>query len=103
MPQRQWQELFHDNKESECDLDTPPDFIKLADAFGFEALRCEKPEDVGAVLAEMMAIDRPVLVNMVVARNENVFPMIPAGAAHNDIVLGPGQKTKVDDANMVMA
>ena len=100
---RQWQELFHDNKESECDLDAPPDFLKLADAFGFVALSCENPADVDDALAEMMKIDRPVFLNMAVNRNENVFPMIPGGAAHNDIVLGPNQKADVDDGNLMMA
>ncbi len=51
----------------------------------------------------MLKIDRPVLLNMAVARNENVFPMIPGGAAHNEIVLGPNHKTDVDDGNMMMA
>ncbi|MDA0240978.1 MAG: biosynthetic-type acetolactate synthase large subunit [Proteobacteria bacterium] len=100
---RQWQELFHQNLESECDLNAPPDFMKLADAFGFVALRADKPSEVDDVLAEMMALDRPVLVNMAVSRDENVFPMIPGGAAHNEIVLGPNQTADMDDDNMMMA
>ena len=100
---RQWQELFHKNLESECDLNAPPDFLKLADAFGFVALSAVKPSEVDDVLTEMMALDRPVLVNMMVSRDENVFPMIPGGAAHNEIVLGPNQKAPTDDANMLVA
>ena len=101
---RQWQELFHSNHESECDLAHRADYIKLAEAFGFTAIYCDSVDDVDVTLAKMLAIDGPVFVNMVVDRRENVFPMIPAGAAHNEIVLGSNQKMKTtDDRNNVMA
>ena len=101
---RQWQELFHDNHESECDLSGGPDFLKLAEAFGFTALSASDPADVDGAIEEMLSIDGPVFLNMPVDRNENVFPMIPAGAAHNEIVLGPNQKLKMaDDRDNVMA
>jgi acetolactate synthase-1/2/3 large subunit len=101
---RQWQELFHSNHESECDLANRADFIKLAEAFGFTALYCDSVDDVDATLAKMLTTDGPVFVNMVVDRRENVFPMIPSGAPHNEIVLGPNQKLKtIDDRNNVMA
>jgi acetolactate synthase I/II/III large subunit len=101
---RQWQELFHDNNESECDLSEGPDYIKLAEAFGFSALECKKPDDVDATIKEMLEIDGPVFVLMHTDRMENVFPMIPSGAAHNEIVLGPNQKmATADDKDNVMA
>ena len=101
---RQWQELFHNNHESECDLSEGPNFIGLAEAFGFTAVQVTNPADVTAGIEQMLSSEGPFFLNMVVDRNENVFPMIPAGAAHNDIVLGPNQKLKiVDDKNNVMA
>ncbi len=86
---RQWQELFHDNNESECDLSGGPDYNKLAEAMGFTALECHNPEDVDATYKQMIEIDGPVFVLMHTDRDENVFPMIPSGAAHNEIVLAP--------------
>ena len=101
---RQWQELFHDNHESECDLSGGPDFIGLAEAFGFTAIQVTDPAEVDAGIENMLRTDGPVFLNMAVDRNENVFPMIPAGAAHNEIVLGPNQKMgMVDDKDNVMA
>ena len=101
---RQWQELFHDNHESECDLSGGPNFIGLAEAFGFTAIQVTDPAEVDAGIEKMLETDGPVFLNMAVDRNENVFPMIPAGAAHNEIVLGPNQKLgMVDDKDNVMA
>ena len=101
---RQWQELFHDNHESECDLSGGPDFIALATAFGFSAYQIDKPNDVESGINELLKTPGPAFLNITVDRNENVFPMIPAGAAHNEIVLGPNQKLKVvDDKHNVMA
>lgn len=101
---RQWQELFHENNESECDLSNGPNFPMLAEAMGFTALECEKADDVDATFKEMLAIDGPVFVLMHTDRMENVFPMIPSGAAHNEIVLGPNQKPATqDDKDNVMA
>ena len=101
---RQWQELFHDNHESECDLSGGPNFIGLAEAFGFAAIQVTDPAEVDAGIEKMLETDGPVFLNMAVDRNENVFPMIPAGAAHNEIVLGPNQKLgMVDDKDNVMA
>ena len=101
---RQWQELFHDNHESECDLSGGPDFIKLAEAFGFSALQINDPADVETGIKHMLETPGPVFLNMAVDRNECVFPMIPSGAAHNEIVLGPNHEMKtMDDKANVMA
>jgi acetolactate synthase-1/2/3 large subunit len=101
---RQWQELFHDNHESECDLSGGPDFIGLAEAFGFKAIQVTDPDEVCSGIEKMLTTKGPVFLNIEVDRNENVFPMIPAGAPHNEIVLGPNQNLKtVDDKSNVMA
>jgi acetolactate synthase I/II/III large subunit len=89
---RQWQELLHGGRYSESYTASLPDFVKLADAFGAVGLRASKPEDVDRVITEMLAVDRPVIVDMVVDQMENCFPMIPSGAAHNEMLLGPEDK-----------
>lgn len=86
---RQWQEMFHGCRYSESYMDSLPDFVKLAEAYGMLGLRCLKLEDVDKTIKEMMAYKGPVIVDMVVDQNENVYPMIPAGAAHYELVLGP--------------
>jgi acetolactate synthase I/II/III large subunit len=89
---RQWQEMFHGCRYSESYMDSLPDFVKLAEAYGIAGLRCEKLADVDKTIKDMMAIKGPVLVDMMVDQNENVYPMIPAGAAHYELVLGPDEK-----------
>ena len=88
---RQWQEMFHGSRYSESYMDSLPDFVKLAEAYGMAGLRCEKPSDVDKTIKEMLAIKGPVLVDMMVDQNENVYPMIPAGAAHYELVLGASE------------
>lgn len=94
---RQWQELFHGNRHSESYMDALPDFVKLAQAFGMEGLRCSKPSDVDDTLKEMLKIKGPVIVDMLVDRSENVYPMIPAGAAHCDMRLKPEDSVSIDE------
>ena len=90
---RQWQEMFHGSRYSESYMDSLPDFVKLAEAYGMVGLRCEKPADVDATIKKMIATPGPVIVDMMVDQNENVYPMIPAGAAHYELVLGPDDKS----------
>jgi len=85
---RQWQEMFHGSRFSESYMESLPDFVKLAEAYGIKGLRCDKIENVDATIKEMLAHKGPVLVDMLVDQNENVYPMIPAGAAHYELVLG---------------
>lgn len=86
---RQWQNLFYNNRYSYSCLECQPDFLKLAESYGCPAFRAEKPEDVEPILREAMKIkDLPVLMDFVVDREENVFPMVPAGAALNEMILG---------------
>jgi acetolactate synthase I/II/III large subunit len=89
---RQWQELLHGGRYSESYTASLPDFVKLADAFGAVGMRATKPDDVDRVIKEMLAIDKAVIVDMVVDQMENCFPMIPSGAAHNEMLLGPADK-----------
>jgi len=100
---RQWQELFHENNESECDLSNGPDYNKLAEAMGFKALECSKPDNVEKTIVKMLDVEGPVFVLMHTDRMENVFPMIPSGAAHNEIVLSPSSNAiALDEKNKVM-
>jgi acetolactate synthase-1/2/3 large subunit len=86
---RQWQELLHGNRLSESYSAALPDFVKLAESFHAVGLRAEKVEDLDRVIAEMIAVDKPVIADICVDQKENVFPMIPSGAAHNEMLLGP--------------
>ncbi len=85
---RQWQELFHEERYSQTDLsETNPDFVKLAEAYHCVGMRASKPEEVDDVLEKAFAInDRPVLVEFLVVREEMVFPMVPAGAATDEMI-----------------
>ena len=88
---RQWQDLLHGSRYSESYSEALPDFVKLAESFHAVGLRAETVDDLDRVIAEMLAIDRPVIADIQVDQMENVFPMIPSGAAHNEMLLGPGQ------------
>ena len=101
---RQWQELFHGNRHSESYMDSLPDFVKLAEAFGAIGLRAEKVSELDDLIKEMISSDRPVIADVVVDRAENVYPMIPAGAAHNEIKLGPnaGDDIEGSEEGMVL-
>jgi acetolactate synthase-1/2/3 large subunit len=86
---RQWQEMFHGGRYSESYMDSLPDFVKLAEAYGIKGLRASKVSEVDSTIKAMLEHDGPVIVDMMVDQTENVYPMIPAGAAHNEILLGP--------------
>ncbi|HEU5048349.1 MAG TPA: acetolactate synthase 3 large subunit [Rickettsiales bacterium] len=86
---RQWQEMFHGERYSESYMESLPDFVKLAEAYKIKGLRASTVNEVDKVIKEMLSTKGPVLVDMIVEKAENVYPMIPAGAAHNEIVLGP--------------
>jgi acetolactate synthase-1/2/3 large subunit len=89
---RQWQELLHGNRYSESYSEALPDFVKLAESFHAVGLRAETVDDLDRVIAEMIAVDKPVIADICVDQKENVFPMIPSGAAHNEMLLGPEHK-----------
>ena len=83
---RQWQELFYGKRYSQVDLEVRPDFVKLADAFGAVGLRAERPGDVKPVIEKAVGTPGPVIVDLLCAREENCFPIIPAGCAIKDII-----------------
>ena len=83
---RQWQQLFFERRYSSVHLENP-DFIKIADGFGVKGKKITKPEEVDDAIAEMLAYDGPYLLHVMVEKEENVFPMVPSGAAVSDIIL----------------
>jgi len=101
---RQWQELLHGSRYSQTYMESLPDFVKLADAFGGVGLRAEKADQLDDVIKEMIAIDRPVIADIMVDKAENCFPMIPSGAAHNEMLLGPEDKAEkpISEEGMVL-
>ncbi len=85
---RQWQELFWDSRYSSVDLEASPDFVKLAEAYGAHAIRCFEPSLVQAALEEAMSItDRPTVLDFRIAKEENVYPMIPSGGTIAQMVV----------------
>jgi acetolactate synthase-1/2/3 large subunit len=89
---RQWQELMHGGRYSESYSAALPDFVKLAEAFHCVGLRASKVSELDDVIKEMIKVDKPVVADIVVDQKENCFPMIPSGAAHNEMLLGPEDK-----------
>jgi acetolactate synthase-1/2/3 large subunit len=89
---RQWQELLHGGRYSESYSAGLPDFIKLAESYGMTGLRATEPGQVDDVIKQMLETPGPVIVDMVVSKEENCFPMIPGGAAHNEILLGANDR-----------
>ncbi len=86
---RQWQELLHGGRYSESYSAALPDFVKLAESFHAVGLRANRIEQLDDVIQEMLATDRAVIADIGVDPKENCFPMIPSGAAHNEMILGP--------------
>ncbi len=88
---RQWQELTYESRYAESYSDSLPDFVKLAEAYGWKGIRIEERTQLDAGIAEMLAHDGPVMVDCRVAQLANCFPMIPSGAAHTDMILQAGE------------
>jgi acetolactate synthase-1/2/3 large subunit len=94
---RQWQELLHGGRYSHSYSEALPDFVKLAEAYHAVGIRCDKPGDLDGAIREMIKVNKPVIFDCVVDQNENCFPMIPSGRAHNEMILGDSGES-VDDA-----
>jgi len=102
---RQWQELLHGGRYSESYSAALPDFVKLADAFHALGLRAESVDQLDGVIREMLATDRAVIADIAVDPKENCFPMIPSGAAHNEMILGAEQEDEaagITDEGLVL-
>jgi len=84
---RQWQELTYESRYSNSYSASLPDFVALAQAYGWKGIRIESEADLDAGIAEMIAYDGPVIVDCRVTKEANCFPMIPSGAAHTDMIL----------------
>ena len=90
---RQWQELLHGERYSHSWSEALPDFVKLAEAFGAKGILIEHADDLDEGIKEMMAYDGPVIVDCLVEKHENCFPMIPSGEPHNKMILGENVDT----------
>ena len=101
---RQWQELIHGGRYSESYSASLPDFVKLADTFGMAGLVAQSVDDLDSVITQMLNTDGPVIADIRVAKEENCFPMIPSGAAHNDMLLGPDDQAEkpISEEGMVL-
>ena len=92
---RQWQQLFFDNRESGVDMEGNPDFVKVGEAFGVKGFHLRRAGDVTKVLKKALAYNEgPCIVEAEVVKADNVFPMIPAGAAVSDMLIDEPPKTK---------
>ncbi len=101
---RQWQELLHGGRYSETYMSSLPDFVKLADAYGAVGLRAEKVDQLDDIIKEMISVNRTVIADIRVDKAENCFPMIPSGAAHNEMLLGPADQAEqpISEDGMVL-
>jgi acetolactate synthase I/II/III large subunit len=84
---RQWQQLLHGNRLSHSYMESLPDFVKLAEAYGCVGIRAEQPHELDDAIERMIEVDAPVIFDCRVANLENCFPMIPSGKAHNEMIL----------------
>ncbi len=85
---RQWQELLHGERYSHSWSEALPDFVKLAEAFGAKGIKCDHPSDLDDAIREMIEHPGPVILDCLVEKHENCFPMIPSGEPHNKMLLG---------------
>jgi len=91
---RQWQQLLQGERYSHSYSSSLPDFVKLAEAYGGVGFRAEHPDELDEKILEMIEVKRPVLFDCRVTKEENCFPMIPSGEAHNNMILGDlGEQT----------
>ena len=102
---RQWQEMLHGGRYSESYTEALPDFVKLAEASTPPGLRARTVEEVDDVIRAMIAAPGPVIADICVDQKENCFPMIPSGAAHNEMILGPEHESEaagITDEGLVL-
>ncbi len=85
---RQWQEILHEKNYSESYTAALPDFVKLAEAYGCVGIRAKKPDELDEKITQMLSVNKPVIFDCVVDKEENCYPMIPSGKPHNQMLLG---------------
>jgi acetolactate synthase-1/2/3 large subunit len=85
---RQWQQLLHGERYSQSWSESLPDFVKLAEAFGCKGAKVDDPKDLDDAIMEMIKYEGPYILDVLVEKHENCFPMIPSGKAHNEMLLG---------------
>lgn len=88
---RQWQEIFHKKRYSSVDLSMNPDFIKLGEAYGMNSLKITHPDELYTKLKDAILNDEPALIEIVITKDDNVFPMIPAGKSVEDLIGKKGE------------
>jgi len=99
---RQWQELLHGKNYAESYTAALPDFVKLAEAYGCVGIRAKTPDELDQKIKEMIEVDKPVIFDCVVDKEENCFPMIPSGKPHNQMLLGPQDEEEITEEGKVL-
>jgi len=99
---RQWQQLLHGGRYSHSYSEALPDFVKMAEAFGCLGLRATKPDELDDKIQQMIDSKKPVLFDCRVDPTENCYPMIPSGAAHNDMILSALSDASVSDEGKML-
>jgi acetolactate synthase-1/2/3 large subunit len=94
---RQWQELIYESRFSNTYSDSLPDFVKLAEAYGWKGIRINSMDELDAGIQAMIDHDGPVFVDCLVVKEANCFPMIPSGAAHTDMILYGDEVVPITD------
>jgi len=84
---RQWQEMFYERAYSEVDLSVSPDFVKLAEAYGAFGVRATRPDELSEVLSAGLSHKGVAVMDIVVSKEENVFPIVPAGGNSRDMIV----------------
>ncbi|HET9048414.1 MAG TPA: thiamine pyrophosphate-dependent enzyme, partial [Chiayiivirga sp.] len=99
---RQWQQLLHGGRYSHSYSAALPDFVKLAEAFGAKGIRVSDPARLDAAIQDMIDHPGPVILDCRVSKEENCLPMIPSGAAHNEMILPDTAEAEVTEAGRMM-
>jgi acetolactate synthase-1/2/3 large subunit len=99
---RQWQELNHGTRYSESYTESLPDFIMLAESFGIKGIRISELNELDQSLDEMLNTNGPVIVDLRIEKEENCFPMIPSGAAHNEMILSADDNNNTSDVGLAL-
>jgi len=99
---RQWQELLHEKNYSESHTAALPDFVKLAEAYGCVGIRAKTPDELDQKIKEMIKVDKPVIFDCIVDKEENCFPMILSGKPHNQMLLGKQEEEVPDEGKTLV-